>query len=252
MSAPASDPSSDRERVVLVTGGGQRVGRALALALGERGWRVAVHYHASDAGARETVRLIDAGDAERAQPFQADLRDAGACAELIRRVADTFGRLDALVNSAGVMLRTPVGDVSATQWDDMFAINLRAPFFLTQAAAPLLAERRGSVVNIADLAAFETWPAYVPHGISKAGVVQMTRALARTLAPGVRVNAIAPGAVLLPESWEPSAASRMAQTTPLGRIGSPSDVAQAMLYLLDAGYVTGETILVDGGRHVRC
>jgi pteridine reductase len=252
MSEIATERSRDGERVVLVTGGGHRVGRALALALGERGWRVAVHYHASDAGARETVRLIEAGKGERANAFQADLRDTGACTELIHQVADTFGRLDALVNSAAVMVRTPVGEVSATQWDDMFAINLRAPFFLTQAAAPLLAARHGSVVNIADLAAFETWPAYVPHGISKAGVVQMTRALARTLAPDVRVNAIAPGAVLLPESWEPAVASRMERTTPLGRIGSPSDVAQAMLYLLDAGYVTGETLLVDGGRHVRC
>lgn len=253
MSENAASTSSGGDRVALVTGAGQRVGRALALALGERGWRVAVHYHASDAGARETAQIIEAGgNGARTHLFQADLRDTNACSELIRGVADKFGRLDALVNSAGVMLRTPVGEVDATQWDDMFAINLRAPFFLSQAAAPLLAAQHGSVVNIADLAAFETWPAYVPHGISKAGVVQMTKAMARTLAPDVRVNAIAPGAVLLPEWMDPSAADRFAATTPLQRIGSPGDVAHAMLYLLDAGFVTGETILVDGGRHVRC
>jgi pteridine reductase len=106
-------------------------------------------------------------------------------------------------------------------------------------------------VNIADLAAFETWPAYVPHGITKAGVVQMTRALARVLAPRIRVNAVAPGTVLLPPDWDEAAAERLNATTPLRRLGSPDDVVQAVLYLLDADYVTGETIVVDGGRHVR-
>ena len=149
------------------------------------------------------------------------------------------------------MERTPLGEVTAGQWDRIFALNLRAPFFCAQAAAPHLRARRGSIVNIADLAAFETWPAYVPHGISKAGVVQMTRALARALAPEVRVNAVAPGAVLLPADWDEAAAGRLAATTPLGRLGSAADVAQAVLYLLDADYVTGETIVVDGGRHVR-
>jgi pteridine reductase len=133
----------------------------------------------------------------------------------------------------------------------MFAVNLRAPFFCAQAAAPHMRARGGAIVNIADLAAYETWPAYVPHGITKAGVVQMTRGLARALAPRVRVNGIAPGAVLLPEGWDEAADERLRSTTPLGRHGSPDDVAQAMLYLLDADFVTGETIVVDGGRHVR-
>jgi len=162
-----------------------------------------------------------------------------------------YGRLDVLVNSAAVMERTPFGSVTAAQWDAMFAINLRGPFLLAQAAAPALAERAGTIVNMADLAAFETWPAYVPHGISKAGIVQMTRALARVLAPAVRVNAIAPGAVLLPDDWDDASGKHLEQTTPLRRIGSPDDVVGAMLYLIAADYVTGETIIVDGGRHVR-
>jgi len=132
----------------------------------------------------------------------------------------------------------------------MFAINLRAPFFCAQAAAAVMNDG-GAIVNIADLAALETWPAYIPHGISKAGMVQMTRALARTLAPRIRVNAIAPGAVLLPEGWDAASVERLRSTTPLARHGSPDDVARAMLYLLDADFVTGETLIVDGGRHVR-
>jgi len=135
-------------------------------------------------------------------------------------------------------------------WDDVFALNLRAPFFASQAAAARMTDG-GAIVNLADLAAFETWPGYVPHGISKAGVVQMTRALARTLGPRIRVNAVAPGAVLLPETWDEGAAERLASTTPLRRLGSPADVVRAVLYLLDADYVTGETLIVDGGRHVR-
>lgn len=237
-------------RVALVTGAGRRVGRALAVALGARGMHVIVHYHASSAGAEETVRLVTrAGGSGEA--LCADLGDTGDAERLIDRAIAARGSLDVLVNSAAVMLRTPLGETAATDWDAMFALNVRAPYFLTQRAAPALRASRGSVVNIADLAAFETWPAYVPHGLTKAAVVQMTRALARVLAPHVRVNAIAPGVVLLPEGWSEAAAERLRETTPLERLGSPEDVAGAMLYLLDAGYVTGEVITVDGGRHIR-
>jgi pteridine reductase len=149
------------------------------------------------------------------------------------------------------MVRTPLDEVSIEQWDDMFALNLRAPFFCARAAAKVMGERGGVIINIADLAGMETWPGYIPHGISKAGVIHMTRALARVLAPSIRVNAIAPGAVLLPESWSAEDAAHLARTTPLRRIGSPGDVAQAVCYLLDADYVTGDTLIVDGGRHVR-
>ena len=239
-----------RGRVALVTGAGHRVGRAIALALGARGARVAVHYHRSESLALETVARLEASGAEGAL-FRADLSAPDAPAQLVAEVVERMGALDALVNSAAGMERTPLGEVTVEQWDRILALNLRAPFFCAQAAAPHLRARRGAIVNIADLAAFETWPAYVPHGISKAGVVQMTRALARALAPDVRVNAVAPGAVLLPEGWDDAAADRLAATTPLGRLGAAADVAQAVLYLLDADYVTGETIVVDGGRHVR-
>jgi len=237
-------------RVALVTGAGRRVGRVLAVALGARGMHVIVHYNSSAAGAEETVRLVTraGGSAETAR---ADLDDTSDAERLIDRAVAARGSLEVLVNSAAMMLRTPVGETTAKDWDAMFALNVRAPYFLSQRAAPALRASRGSIVNIADLAAFETWPAYVPHGITKSAVVQMTRALARVLAPEIRVNAIAPGVVLLPDGWSDADAEHLRSTTPLQRLGSPEDVAGAMLYLLDADYVTGEVIVVDGGRHVR-
>jgi len=237
-------------RVALVTGAGRRVGRALAVGLGTQGMQVAVHYHASDRGARETADLV-ARAGGTATLFSADLTSLDAPEQLARDVVGRLGALDVLVNSSAVMERTPLGEVTATAWDAMMALNLRAPFLLAQAAAPHLSQRQGAIVNIADLAAFETWPAYIPHGISKAGVVYMTRALARALAPGVRVNAVAPGAVLLPDGWTEDDAARLRESTPLARLGSPQDVVDAMLYLLHSDYVTGETVIVDGGRHVR-
>jgi pteridine reductase len=237
-------------RLALVTGAGHRVGRAIAQGLGAAGMDVAVHYNASEAPARETARSIVALG-RRAEIFPANLAERGAPAALVSAVSVAMGDIAVVINSAAVMMRTPVESVTEAQWDDMFALNLRAAFFVAQAAALRMRERGGAIVNIADLAAFETWPAYIPHGITKAGIVQMTRALARVLAPTVRVNAVAPGAVLLPESWTDADAERLVGTTPLHRLGSPDDVVGAVLYLLSADFVTGQTIIVDGGRHVR-
>jgi pteridine reductase len=211
---------------------------------------VAVHYAGSEKGARATAADIMRGGSE-ARTLPGDLVDPATGPRLIEHTVKVFGSLDVLVNSAAVMLRTPVGEVLVEDWDAMFALNLRAPFFLCQAAARVMGERGGAIVNIADLAAFETWRGYVPHSITKAGILQMTRGLAHALAPKIRVNAIAPGAVLLPEGPNQDLAEKLIATTPLGRIGTPEDVAQAVLYLLAADYVTGETLIVDGGRHVR-
>ena len=237
-------------RVALVTGGGRRVGSELARALAAQGASVAVHFNESERGAREVVREIEERGG-RAKSFRADLTDGVAPGRLIDDVTQSMGSLDVLVNSAAVMVRTPFGETSATDWDSIFALNLRAPFLLSQAAAPQLKRSHGSIINIADLAAYETWPGYIPHGLSKGGIVHMTKALARILAPEVRVNAIAPGTVLLPDDWSERDEERMIETTPLKRNGSPADVASAMLFLLEAEYITGETIIVDGGRHIR-
>lgn len=251
MRPPPDAPDPLAGRVALVTGAGRRVGRAIALALGARHMRVVVHYNGSASGADETARfIVDAGG--EAIVEQADLTRVDAARVLIERAVAWHGSLAVLVNSAAIMLRTPIGETSQADWETMFAINVRAPYFLSQQAAPALAAARGAIVNIADLAAFESWPAYVPHGMTKAAVVQMTRAMARALAPQVRVNAVAPGVVLLPEGWSQDGADHLRETTPLRRLGSPEDVAQAVVYLLEAEYVTGEVVRVDGGRHVRC
>ena len=238
-----------RGRIALVTGGARRIGRAIAVALASDGARVAVHYGKSSEGAREVIGAIEGAGGE-ARGFHADLRTPDAPARLVETVAREMGGLDILVNSAAIMLRTPVGEVTPAVWDDMMAINLRAPFFASQAAAKVMPEG-SAIVNIADLAAFETWTGYVPHGISKAGVVQMTRALAHVLAPKIRVNAIAPGVVLLPEGFQEESAMHLQSTTPLKRLGGPEDVVGAVRYLLSADFVTGHILVVDGGRHVR-
>ncbi len=237
-------------KVALVTGGGRRVGRVLALALAKRGAAVAVHFNESGDGARGVVEEI-AQLGGRARAISADLTDPRAPQSLVRQVVDEFRSFDVLVNSAAIMVRTPFGETTPEQWDEIFALNLRAPFLLAQAAAPHLRAAKGAIINIADLAAFETWPGYLPHGLTKSGIVHMTKGLARVLAPDVRVNAIAPGTVLLPDDWDAKGAAHLNETTPLKREGSPDDVAHAMVFLLEADYVTGETIIVDGGRHIR-
>lgn len=235
--------------VALVTGAGHRLGRAFALALAERGSAIAVHFNSSEDSARETVNAITSRGGE-ARLFRFDLTDPACPEALVDSVVAEMGGLDILVNSAAVMERTPLGEVTVQQWDAMFALNLRAPFFLAQAAAAVM--RPGStIVNISDLAAFENWPAYIPHAISKIGIIRMTESLARVLGPDIRVNAIAPGAVLLPDAWGDTQSEHFAGTTPLKRIGDASDAVGALLYLVDATFVTGETIVVDGGRRVR-
>jgi pteridine reductase len=235
-------------RVALVTGAGRRLGLAMARALAERGMTVAIHHHASADGA-DALRdeIVAAGG--RAACFAGDLTDARAAAELPRRVVAELGGLDVLVNSAAVMHQVSFEQTTPELYDATLDLNLRAVFFCTQGAAPALRAARGKVVNLADLGGLEPWPGFAAHSVSKAGVVMLTRVLARALAPEVTVNAIAPGAVLVPESYDAAERERLARTTPLGRLGSPDDVIRALLYLLEGGdYVTGEVLVVDGGR----
>jgi pteridine reductase len=240
-----------RGRVALVTGAGRRLGRAIAAALARQGVRLALHHHASAGGAaglRDEVRAAG-GDAEC---FGADLRDAEAARALPGRVFERFGRLDVLVNSAAVMHRLRLEETSPQQWDDILNLNLRAVFFCTQGAAPALRDAHGSVINLADVGGLEPWPGFAAHSVSKAGVVMLTRVLALSLAPEVRVNAIAPGAVLVPDTYDQAARDALVQSTPLRRLGSPGDVTAAVLYLLEHGdYITGTVLTVDGGRAVR-
>ena len=236
-------------KIALVTGAGHRVGRALAVALGKEKMKVAVHFNSSADEANETVRLIEKAGGE-GKAFQFDLSKRDTPQKLIAEVVRQLGHLDVLINSAAIMKRHPFGKITVDDWDDTINLNLRSPFFVAQAASSAMSDG-GAIVNISDLAAFETWPSYIPHSISKAGVVKMTEGLAKVLAPSIRVNAIAPGAVLLPDDWGDTTGERIVDTTPLHRLGDPQDVVDAMLYLLKADYVTGETIIVDGGRRIR-
>jgi pteridine reductase len=240
-----------RGRVALVTGAGRRLGRELARALAGRGMTLAIHHHASSEGA-EALRAEVSATGGRAECFAADLADAHAARALPARVVDTFGRLDVLVNSAAVMHHLDFERTSPEQYDAILDLNLRSVFFCTQGAAAALRAARGKVVNLADLAGLQPWPGFAAHSVSKAGVIMLTRVLARSLAPEVTVNAIAPGAVLVPEEYDEAERQRLARATPLGRLGSPEDVVGAMLYLLEAGdFVTGEVLSVDGGRLLR-
>jgi pteridine reductase len=237
-------------RVALVTGAGRRLGAAIAAGLARAGYDIAAHHHASAEGAEATLGAVRAAG-RRGERFVADLRDPATARALPGRVAETFGRLDVLVNCAAVMVRREFAAITPGDWNDALALNLSAALFTAQGAAPHLRRVRGKIVNFADVAAFEVWPAYLPLNVSKAGVVMLTRGLARVLAPEVTVNAVAPGAVLPPEDWPAEARDHLVATTPLRRLGSPEDVVRAVLFLLDNDYVTGVVLPVDGGRLVR-
>jgi len=238
-------------RVALVTGAGRRLGRALAAALAERGLALALHHHTSAEGA-ESLRDEIRARGGRADCFAADLTDPAAARELPERVTRAFGRLDVLVNSAAVMHRLRLEETTPELWNQILDLNLRAVFFCTQGAAPALRKSRGKVVNLADVSGLEPWPGFVAHSVSKAGVVMLTKVLALSLAPDVTVNAVAPGAVLVPDAYDDAARSYLARTTPLRRLGAPADAVGAVLYLLEQGdYVTGTTLVVDGGRSIR-
>jgi pteridine reductase len=238
-------------RAALVTGAGRRLGQAIAVGLAGAGCDIAIHYHGSRDGAEDTARQVRAAG-RRAVLLPADLRDAARARELGPRAArELGGRLDIVVNSAAIMVRQPLAEITPESWDETMDLNLRAAFFVVQGAIPLLRAASGRIVNIADVAAFEPWPQYIQHGVSKAGVVMLTRNLAAALAPDVIVNAIAPGPVLLPDAWDDAARDRIIASTPLQRLGSPADVVGAALYLLENDYVTGTVLVVDGGRLIR-
>ena len=235
----------------LVTGAGKRIGQAIAIGLAQAGCDVAIHYHGSARGAEETARAVR-GAGRRAELLQADLSDATASRGLADQAARALKRLDIVINSSGVMVRQPVETVTPESWDATLDLNLRAMFFVSQGAIPHLRRAKGKIVNMADIAGLEPWPAYVPHCVSKAGVVMLTKALARALAPDIAVNAVAPGAVLLPEGWDEKARERIRETTPLERLGDPADVVAAVRFLLaGTDYVTGTVLVVDGGRLIR-
>ena len=241
--------------VALITGAAKRIGAAIAQRLHEEGYDLALHYRDSAAEMDVLLAELNANRADSAFALQADLAESDRLPELIANTVGRFGRLDALVNNASSFFPTPFGQATPQHWDDLFAANARAPFFLSQAAAPHLKVSQGAIVNIADIYAERPLRDHALYGMSKAALVHMTKALAAELAPDVRVNAVSPGAILWPEDGKNEAAksasakSAMLVRTPLQRIGTVKEIAEAVRWLLrDATYTTGQVIRVDGGR----
>jgi pteridine reductase len=233
-------------RVAVVTGSARRIGRAVAMCLAEEGADIVIHYRSSAQDAQSTVAEIEKLG-RRSHAISADLNRVADIKRLFDEAAKQFGRLDILVNSAGNFLPSSIVSTTEEVWDASLDSNLRAPFFCAQAAAPLLRRTRGTIINFADAGGLLGWPGYLAYSVSKAGVIMLTRVLAKELAPEVRVNAIAPGTITMPgdpPAWEQDFVKR----APLRRSGSPSDIADAVLFLVRSEFITGQVLVVDGGR----
>ena len=244
-----TEPASTRP-VVLITGAARRVGATIAQTLHAAGYDLALHCRNSRAELDALIENLESVRASSTLALQAELADTDALPELVYQTLSRFGRLDGLVNNASAFFPTPLGSVTGQQWDELFASNARAPFFLAQAAANPLRERGGAIVNLLDIYAERPLPGYSVYCMAKAAQAAMTQALAHELGPEVRVNGIAPGAVMWPESGKSYAnKDEIIARTPLKRAGSPDDVARTVLWLLrDAHFVTGQIVRVDGGR----
>jgi pteridine reductase len=238
-------------KTILVTGAARRLGSAIAREMHATGANIMVHYHQASDAAKTLVAELNSVRPSSAACLQADLLEIETLPGLVSRTIDRFGRLDALVNNASSFFSTPLGKIDLAAWDNLIGSNLKAPLFLTQAAAPHLLVARGAVVNITDIHAERPLAGYPLYCAAKAGLLGLTRALAIELAPLVRVNAVAPGPILWPEDnvFDRAAQAKIVAHTLLERAGCPQDIARAVHYLLeDATYVTGQVINVDGGR----
>jgi pteridine reductase len=240
--------------VVLVTGSAQRIGAAIVSMLHTTGYNTVIHYRHSSAEADALVARLNAQRKNSATAINADLNDIAAIRNLATRSLDTWGRIDALVNSASAFYPTPVATATEQQWDDLISSNMKAPFFLSQALAPALATQQGSIINIADIYAEKPLHEHTIYCMAKAANVMLTKSLARELAPQVRVNGIAPGAILWPETGgatNEGSQQSILEKIPLKRTGTAEDIASTVLFLLrDVPYISGQIIAVDGGRSI--
>jgi pteridine reductase len=248
-------PTNDiHDKVALITGAARRVGAEVAQALHAAGMRIVVHYRSSKTDADGLASELNAARANSAALVAGDLLDASRIPDIVADAARAFGRLDALINNASSFYPTPVGETTESQWDDLIGTNLKAPFFLSQAAAPFLRQTGGCIVNIADIHADRPIRRYPIYCAAKAGLVSLTKSLARELGPVVRVNAVAPGTILWPEgeaAVSESMKNELLARIPLKRSGEPADIAQTILFLVrDGTYISGQVIAVDGGRSV--
>jgi pteridine reductase len=239
-------------RSAIVTGGARRVGAAITRRLHAAGAAVLIHYRDSGGDAEALAAELNAQRPKSAATVKAELLAPIAPRALVSAALQAFGRLDLLVNNASSFFPVPLGAIEPSHWEELIGSNLRAPLFISQESAPELARREGAIVNIVDIHAERPLKGYPLYSVAKAGLAAMTRSLAVELAPAVRVNGIAPGAIAWPEDgqFEPGERSRIVATTPLGRVGSPDDIAQAVQFLAGATFITGQIVAVDGGRSV--
>jgi len=240
------------DRVALITGSARRIGAAIAGALHAAGANVVIHYRSSSGAATSLVAELNARRADSALAVQADLNDTQNLPDLVDRVVAWRGRLDILINNASSFYPTPPGKITEDHWDDLVGSNLKAPLFLTQAALPELRKAHGAIINMIDIHARRPLRNHTVYGPAKAGLAMLTLSLAKDLAPDVRVNGVAPGAILWPEdNMSDDAKASILKQIPLGRPGDPADIAECVLYLVrDATYITGQIVAVDGGRSV--
>ncbi|MDA8259552.1 MAG: pteridine reductase [Betaproteobacteria bacterium] len=242
-------------KVVLITGGAKRVGAAIGRLLHASGANLMIHYRSSADEARALQDELNAVRPDSVALIQADLLDVNGLPSLVNQTVATFGGLDVLVNNASSFYPTPVGSITMKDWDNLMGSNLMAPMFLSQAAAPELKKRRGCIVNIADIHAERPMKSYVVYSVAKAGVVGLTKSLARELGPLVRVNAVAPGPIMWPEddpNFDEVSRQRIVSHTILKTAGGPDDIARAVrFFAIDAPYVTGQVLAVDGGRNAK-
>jgi len=237
-------------KVALITGSAKRIGRLTATELAKRGARVAIHFRSSGQEATETLRLIQ-DDGGSGSLFQADLSEVPAIEDMFRKLDQQFGGLDILVNSASTFHTSTAEDTSAELWDEQLNSNARAPFFVAQAAAQMMMKRgNGKIINIVDVAGEMIWPGYFAYSVSKAALIAVNRGLAKAYAPEIQVNGIAPGPVLFPDHYTEEQKRTAIERTLLKRAGHPSDIVNAVVFLIENDYITGEIIHVDGGRHI--
>jgi len=236
-------------KIALVTGSAHRVGREIALNLAKYGANVAVHYHTKADAAHQTADDIRSLGRE-AILLQGDISSKSNWLKMREEILSKWKKIDILINNAAIFYRTPFMDISEKDWDLFQNVNLKGTFWGCQVMGEIMYQNKsGKIINIADVAAENVWPNYIPYCVSKAGVIALTKGLAKALAPYVTVNAVAPGTVLLAEKYDEEEETRLIERTPLKRIGSPQDIANTVLFLLkDTDFITGEIIKIDGGR----
>ncbi len=248
-----TNDSTLTDKVALITGGAQRIGAAIARLLHAQGMRLVVHYHSSEAAAHALQAELHQTRPDSVMLVRGDLTNGDKLVKnLVFETVEAFDRLDVLINNASRFYPTPLGEATEAQWAELIDTNLKAPFFLAQAAMPHLKKHNGCVVNIADIYGKRPLPSYPIYSIAKAGLIMLTQVLARELGPEVRANAIAPGVILWPEAGlDEMSKQRIISRTPLKRAGDPSDIARTALFLIrDASFMTGQVLAVDGGRWV--